>query len=115
MTAKSTLACLATAVALGAASSQSAFAQSSDDTAVTVSYADLNLATDRDAKTLLHRIHTAAVLGCDASPVMPLSLKRVYDQCVADRVDHAVAMVNSPLLTALNNGQAPTTVLASAQ
>jgi UrcA family protein len=113
MTTKTTLACIAAALALAAAAGKPALAQSYDDAAITVSYADLNLASESGASTLLHRIHTAAVMSCGAGGVMPLDMKRVYDLCVQDRVDHAVATVHSPLLTALNSGRAPATVLAA--
>jgi len=116
MTTKITLIALTSALALGfAACGQSASAQTADG--VTVSYADLNISTAAGAKVLLQRIHAAAADACGVAPTGPLDLQREHADCAKQVTDQTVANVNSPVLTAMNNGQSQEipTDLASAR
>ena len=117
MTFKITAIALSSVLALGFAScGQAAYAQSADD-GVTVSYADLNVATAAGAKTLLHRIQHAADRFCGVQGVIPLDQQSTYDVCVKDAVDTTVARLNVPALTATNSGRplSTPTDLASAR
>jgi len=91
---------------------QSALAQTPngdpDAVAIKVRYADLNLSNPAGAKTMLHRIHEAALEIC-GEPDRALAAKIQNQACMKATIDQAVASLNEPLVTALNSGQpAPT-------
>jgi|HubBroStandDraft_5_1064220.scaffolds.fasta_scaffold325616_1 UrcA family protein len=75
---------------------------SSDPIRVTVSYADLNVATTDGAKTLVQRIEAAADRACGYAPDQRLlaDLAR-YQSCRKQAIDTAVAAVDSPTVTAM--------------
>lgn len=76
-------------------------------TTAAVSYADLDLTQTRDARTLLRRIHLAAVEACGSGPVhSPLTPRAANDfkDCVVDARIAAVRQVDAPLVTAMNGG-----------
>ncbi len=116
MTRKIAFTALASILAFGfAASSQAAFAQSQDE-AINVSYADLNISTKAGAATLLHRIHNAADSICGVENIGPLDLQQAKAACAKSITDQTVARFNAPMVTALNSGQpqsAPTVVASS--
>jgi len=69
-----------------------------------VSYADLNLATPDDAKTLLTRIRVAAGAACgeeNHSPLFPRAMAQ-HRACVTDAVSAAVERIDAPLVAALH-------------
>ena len=83
---------------------------------VTISYADLNLASAAGGMELYKRINHAAETACGPMPagvvvyLYPLA-QRHYKKCVHQAVDNAVAGLDNPMVTALHNGQAlPITV-----
>jgi len=72
-----------------------------------VSYADLDLSTQDGARALLKRINSAAKEACGPDPVMsPLTpaAPTLYDRCIAEAADTAVANLNAPLVLALHTG-----------
>src|SRR5579862_5286090 len=73
---------------------------------VKVGYADLDLSTQAGAATLYSRIRGAArqVCGYEGSTFTD---KAIWKGCFDGAVDHAVAIVNSPRLTALHSGKSP--------
>jgi UrcA family protein len=90
----STLAC---AASIGAAATVKA-SPLSESVSIKVKYSDLDLGTTAGAKTLLRRIRGAAeeICGVDG----------INRPCVEDTVNGAVARLNSPVVTALNGGDA---------
>jgi len=75
---------------------------------VTVSYAGLDLTSDSGARTMLARLHYAAVNACGGSPSFnsvydfaPDFVRRVYAKCQSDAVAGAVASLHAPLVTTL--------------
>jgi UrcA family protein len=58
----------------------------------TVSFADLNLADESGAETLVGRIHGAAVLVCQPAPTHPGNLRDVadYNKCLNGAMSQAV-------------------------
>ena len=71
---------------------------------VRVSYADLDITSTAGATALHRRIKTAAkeVCGYEGYSLVEINL---WQRCVRDAVDGAVASVNSPLLTAIHTGR----------
>lgn len=72
-----------------------------------VHYGDLDLTHETDAHVLYGRIHTAARRVCPDSEAPPIERNRIRKaqrECVRIAVNKAIADVNSPLLTALNEG-----------
>lgn len=70
-----------------------------------VTYADLDLSTERGARALLQRIDIAAKAACGEethSPLLPRENANVR-ACVNDAVETAVAKLNSPMIAALRN------------
>lgn len=81
-----------------------------------VSYADLDLATEVGATTVLQRIKLAARDMCGGEPVHSPLLPRTvtqFDTCVADAVDTAIAGLDAPVVLAFHRSGAsetPTTI-----
>jgi len=73
---------------------------------VKVHYADLNLTTVHGAKTLYARIRGAARSVCGDEPY-GIDEQRAWHSCFDGTVSDAVATVNSPMLTAIERGEAP--------
>ncbi len=67
----------------------------------TVRYADLDLSGQAGVKTLTARIKGAAQNVCGPAPSGP-GLATDYNTCVTSAVDHAIAGVRRPIVTALN-------------
>ena len=113
-----TLAALTLALAAFAqpASAAERFTQRS----VTISSADLNLASATGAKQLYKRINRAAETACGPRPsgfvlqVFP-SARREYKSCVRDAVENAVTSLNNPLVTAYHNGGKRAMMVAAAE
>jgi UrcA family protein len=83
----------------------SAFATADDDSAssVTVSYRDLNLATDQGTKALYARIVSAArvVCGADEVDIRDLGALSSERSCEQQAIEHAVSDVHSAKQAAL--------------
>src|SRR5262245_51517886 len=70
-----------------------------------VSHADLDLSSAKDARVLLRRIHGAAIRACGSGPVhTPLNPRASADfrDCWIGAERAAVASLNAPMLTALH-------------
>jgi UrcA family protein len=72
------------------------------DTAVRVSYRDLNLSTPKDVQTLYRRLENAAASVCMQVPERELSRHLAYSRCYNAALDSAVMEVRSPELLALD-------------
>ena len=114
MLTKSIITAITAALAFGFASGQTAAAQPVDTISLKVFVGDLNISNEAGAKVALERIRAAARSICGSEPSAPLSRTMVYAPCVRNITDRAVASLDSPVVTALNGGRAPTT-LASAR
>jgi UrcA family protein len=90
-----------TAAALLVAGSASAQTVDADGvTSVAVSYADLNLSQEPGAQAMFQRIKHAAATVCGTAPDLRDAASRaIYDQCRGEAVSHAVAKLNSTLVT----------------
>ncbi len=87
-----------------------------DDVVVSVSVADLNLATDAGARTAEHRLVVAARQVCSPAPaITELQRYAAYKTCVRSKVDKAVADLGAPRVTALNRHEPSPSNLAEAQ
>ena len=76
---------------------------------VTVSYADLNLASDVDARVLLERIRHAAEQVCPAADRSDLQyLHRLEERgrCIREAIARAVQQVGNPRLAAVYSAHA---------
>ncbi len=85
---------------------------------MTITYADLDLTTDRGASTMLRRINRAArdVCGMDSSATLSLGERREGRACVRETTEQTIAMMARPTVTALyaqRTGRQPAMVLAS--
>jgi len=83
-----------------------------------VSLEGLDMQSRAGAKVALLRIHRAASDICGPEPSLksPDVMKREHRDCMQKAVGDAVAAVNAPMLTALNDGAGPAaSVLATAQ
>jgi UrcA family protein len=78
---------------------------------VTVSFADLNIASEAGADTLLHRIRRAAKQACGEHGPSLVEFAD-WQACVTGASDDAVRSVHSSLLTALYSGQRRSAVTA---
>jgi len=80
-----------------------------DTASVTVQVSDLDLNSREGARAALGRIHVAAQMICGPTP-SPVEIARLtrFNACMKADVDKAVASLDRPMLTALNNthGQA---------
>jgi len=100
---------IAAALALGAALPAAA-------EAAKIRTADLNLDSDAGARVALARIHQAARTVCGDEPdAHQLQRQALYSTCIRDAMDRTVAQAHSARLTALNNGPARETTVASAR
>jgi len=96
----------ATCAALALSALAPASAHAAAPAAQRVSYADLNLDSERGARLLLRRIRAAAETVCHAGSA-PLSLRawQAARACARQATGRAVAQVNDPTLTALYEGR----------
>ena len=69
---------------------------------VTVSYADLDLASQAGAQVLYQRIKQAAQTVCAALASKQLERQALWHDCYEQAVANAVATIDRPLLTALH-------------
>jgi UrcA family protein len=120
MFAKTTLAILSGLAVLGCAAAVHGepLSVSSPDPAVmsvSISVADLNLDDRVGARTALQRIHAAAETVCGQEPDMgALERLSLYDACVRTSTGRAVALLESPIATALNRrGSSAAVVVAN--
>ena len=86
-----------------------------DAPSVKISIVGLDLGRHEGAKVALHRIHDAARRVCQGESFnSALDLPGPYAMCLNATVDHAVGLLDSPLVTALNTGHGRrSTVLAA--
>jgi UrcA family protein len=77
-------------------------ARDSDPVKKTVTYADLNLANPRGVERLYGRIVSAAHDVCESSGDRSMVARLLAVTCTRDAINHAVAAVNQPPLTALH-------------
>ena len=108
---------LAAALALGLAANAQAAPPSTPDAGDTVSVrvplSDLNLNHEPGARMALYRIRRAAGYVCGGDPGSPLlKLSALYRACQRDSADRAVATLDHPLVTALNDRAPRSTVVA---
>ncbi len=70
---------------------------------MTVSYADLDLTTDRGAKSMLRRINRAErdVRGMSSNALMTVSQRREGRACVRETTEQTIAEMARPTVTAL--------------
>ena len=88
-------------LAASAISSPVAAASMEDPLDVTVSYRDLDIGHPAGATVLLHRLEAAATKACGGRPdVRVLEEVANFDKCRSAALNHAVAQINAPLLTA---------------
>jgi UrcA family protein len=108
---------LVSALALASAATTQAAPVSNDPDIVTIAVptADLNLASEAGAKTLVSRIHVAAETICGVEPAtIQFDRHRIYEACVKATVDRTVATLDNPVVTAANTGNGPRmTVMAA--
>ena len=73
---------------------------------VAASTSDLDLSTPDGAKTLLGRLHHAAVIACGEQPDRWDGLEAIqaYKTCLRTSMDDAVNQVHAPLVTSLYRG-----------
>lgn len=96
---------LAAAALLGAGSVSAQTVDSDGVASVAVSYADLNLSQESDAQLMVQRLHHAAATVCGIAPDhRDPAGTGLYDQCRRDAVSHAVAKLNSALVTKIAAG-----------
>jgi UrcA family protein len=97
---------LALVALLSLLGSAQALADPQGTRSVKVGYGDLDLATQAGAATLYHRIRGAARQVCGYEGTT-FTDRAIWKGCFDRAVDHAVATVNSPQLTALHSGKSP--------
>jgi UrcA family protein len=107
VTAGTRLRAAATLAALTACLAAGAFATARADSlsagpSVTVSYRDLNIATEQGSRVLYHRIVSAARQVCSAEDIRDLSAVAATQACRARAIAQAVQTVNSPALAAVH-------------
>jgi UrcA family protein len=78
---------------------------------VTVSYGDLNLGNDGDARVMLSRLQQAAYRACGGDPrwnpdyaLLWNRLATDYRECRNDAVSRAVAAIDAPVLSQVYRG-----------
>ena len=101
---------LAAALTLGLAD-QTAAAEPQREWETRVSYADLRIEREADARTLLRRITRAADRVC-GEPDISIGRKNAVRACRDEAVEGAVRKVRSPMLTAVHSGDPITVLLA---
>jgi UrcA family protein len=105
MFAKSSLISVAALAVLGSVTGPR-LATAQEQVGVTVRYGDLNLTTDAGAKVMLNRIRMAAREACGwTPPTYDLAAQPIFRRCVGEATNRAVAMLDSPLVTAMNNSE----------
>jgi UrcA family protein len=96
-----------TIVAMGAlayaVSSHAAPSGDPDTISVTVSLADLDMASRSGGELALRRITAAAAIICGEAP-SPRELDRAYPACMKSTRDRAVVSLGNPIVTALEDG-----------
>jgi len=100
-------------ILISAPSPSNAAMQSDDANAqVKVTFHDLDLQREGDARTLLGRIRRAAMEACGASSESAPEYRRITlkSKCYADGVSAAVSNINAPRLTELYDRSLPTTL-----
>ena len=98
---------LVSAAVLAAAAPTRAASVWNDPATITVIVptADLDLAGQAGAQTLIARIHGAARAICGVEPAaIQFELHRLYQTCVSGALDRAVAKLDDPVVTATNAG-----------
>ena len=103
---------LAGALTLGLAD-QTAAAEPQPEWQATVSYADLRIEREADARVLLRRITLSADRVC-GGPDISLGRKKALRACRDEAIAGAVRKVGSPMLAAVHSGD-PITVLLARQ
>ena len=101
---------LAGALTLGLAD-QTAAAEPPRDWEARVSYADLRIEREADARALLRRISITASRVC-GGPDISLGRKKALQACRDEAVADAVRKVRSPMLTAVHSGDTIGVLLA---
>ena len=101
---------LATALTVGLAD-QTAAAEPLRAPEARVSFADLRIEREADARTLLRRIRLSATRLC-GGPEAGLWRMRALQACRDEAVADAVRKVRSPMLTAVHSGDPITVLLA---
>lgn len=90
-------------------------ADDSEQTHITVHFADLNLNTPADAHTLYVRLKGAARTACgDETEVVDLTQFRDIERCEQQAIETAVAQIDRPTLTALYDKHFPREPLTTA-
>ena len=108
---KTLLTCLAAIASVAAAPVSALADEPLTIRKVFVPYGDLNLGDEADARILLARINTAGTKACRRDGEKGISKEAA--RCRKAAVAEAVQDVRSPMLTALYEGDAVATVLAS--
>jgi UrcA family protein len=93
---------LTSLLGLGAAMAASE-AHADEPAAVVVSYQDLDLSRDADARTLYRRLEHAAARACDTAPAaIDLARHQAWMRCYDAALDSAVLQVRAPELVAIH-------------
>jgi UrcA family protein len=94
-----------TCVALASATSagRALAEQPSETMSRVVTYGDLDLDSVQGAKVLYARLRYAAQDVCSPLESKELSRKHVWQTCVGNALESAVAQINKPTVTALHN------------
>ncbi|MGH6963911.1 MAG: UrcA family protein [Phenylobacterium sp.] len=104
---------LAGALAFGLAAGAQAEPYAGDTVSVRVPLNDLNLNHEPGARMALYRIRKAAGYVCGGDPGSPLlKLSALYRACQQDSIDRAVATLDHPMVTALSERRAGSTMVA---
>jgi UrcA family protein len=96
---------LTACIAIGACAAAAHAAEASAPS-VTVSYQDLNLATDSGSSALYARLEKAAAKVCVVADIRDLAAVAARSSCEQAAIARAVRAVNSPRLAALFNARA---------
>lgn len=82
----------------------------------TVSYADLDLSKQKDARVLYSRLKAASEQVCSAGfPPQNLNMKRLEGDCFEAALGGAVSKVNHPAILALHDSSRPTRIAQGAK
>lgn len=74
-----------------------------DPQEVSVHYGDLDLAKPAGAEAMLNRLERAAERACGGEPdLRALYAQRLFNRCVDDALNQAVARLDAPLVTSLH-------------
>jgi UrcA family protein len=94
---------------LGLALFGAASASDAQPTAITVSYADLDLSRLKDAQRLYMRLQRASAIVCGDFDEINLPMQLAWRRCYKDALGKAVTTVNSPQLQAVHGVRAEPT------